>query len=398
MFRRCPLLLDGRALLDADLLIRKGLAERRVSFELLFAHVPPHVGALVISGVETFLDSLYRLVIEEEQLDAAQRVCGLSDALRARLAHLTPTIDVDAMPDGTIAFPNAPVATVEGPFVEALMFSALLKAILEHGTQVSTRTARLHTAAAGDVVIDGSSANVPGSDASLAIARWAHVGGASATTNALAAISLSIPFRCEPGLRLGELASETPRANRSVDDGWGDSVAFAPFDLGLCQGDEEAALLEEKRVGTRAGGWLSRRLSDVDSAAFSVRCELVALEMNGAWCPRRGVGNDAQAVIPGRKRVVRYADARGRAVADVLHLTAERMHTPAEIGAATLSQPARAVMRQGRRLEAPEAAAAGRQRMIAARSTLSSRVLGLRNPAGYRVEMSAGLRALQEGA
>ncbi len=396
MFRRCPLLLSGRALLDADLLIRKGLAERRVSFELSFAQYPSHVGVLVVSGVETFLDLMYRLVIEEEQLDAAQRVCGLSDALRARLAHLTPTVDVDAMPDGTMAFANTPVAQVEGPFVEALIFSTLLKSTLEQATKVATQTARLHTAAAGEAIIDGTSEGVPGADAALAIARWAHVGGASATTNALAAISLSIPFRCEPGLRLGELGQEQARAGQSVDDGWGDSVAFQPFDLGLCEGDEEAALIEEKRVGTRAGGWIARTLANTDSMAFAVRSELVALEMEGAWCPRRGTANDSRDVVPGRKRVVRYSDAKGRAVADVVHLTAERMSTPSEVGAKALVQPARAVMRHGRRLEAPEPATVGRERMIGARASLPQRVFGLRNPMAYRVEISAGLRALKD--
>lgn len=394
MLRRCPLLLSGRALLDADLLIRKGLAERRVSFELSFTPFPAHVGAVVISGVETFLDLMYRLVIEEEQLNAVQRACGLSDALRTRLEHLTPTVDVDAMPDGTLAFANEPVATVEGPFVEVLMFSALLQSTLERATLVATRSARLLSAAGGDAIVDGSSASVPGTDAALAIARWAHVGGASATTNALAAISLSIPFRSEAHLRLGELAVDQPKPAPNVDDGWGDSVAYQPFDLGLCEGDEEAALIEEKRMGTRAGGFIARSLSNGASLAFPVRCELVALEMEGAWCPRRGSANDSPLVVPGRKRVVRYTDAKGRALLDVVHLASERMHTAAEMGAKSLIQPARAVMRHGRRLEAPEPAKVGRERMITARSSVPSRVLGLRNPTVYRVEMSAGLKAL----
>lgn len=401
MLHRCPLLLDGRALLDADALLRAGLAERRASFELSFERLPRHMGFVVLAGVETFLDALYRLVIDEAQLEAAARLCGISERLKQWLLRLAPSADVDAMPDGTIAFARMPVATIEGPFIEAVVVGALLRSTVERATAIATRAARLHIAAAGDPIVDGSSAQIASVDASLALARWAHVGGSSATENALAAISLGIPFRCGDGIDLGELIAPPSRSPDAWDSAPSDAWKPAPkkrspIDLGGGD-DEEAALVEAKRVGgARAGGagFVARGLGGPESG-LSTRYELVALELGGAWCPRRG-SSDGADVVPGRKRVVRYTDAAGRSVADILHLTTERMHSPSELGAQTLAPLARAFMRDGRTLEAPEPPSAGRDRSIAGRSAMPSEVTYLRRPGGYRVELSAGLTALRD--
>jgi nicotinate phosphoribosyltransferase len=393
MIHRCPLLLDGRALLDADALIRAGIAERRASFELSFDALPKDVGFVVVAGIETFLDSLYRLVIDEAQLDAAARLCGISDKLKRWLLRLTPSADVDAMPDGTLAFAKMPVATVEGPFIEAVVIGALLRATMQRATAVATRAARLHIASGGDPIIDGSSSQSASVDVSLALARWAHVGGASATESALAAISLGIPFQCGSGIKLGALAP-SPRHpdgwDASPSSGW--DSARALFELGGGD-DEEAALVEAKRVHARAGGFVARGLGNGDG--LSTRYELVALELGGAWCPMRGPNNEAD-VVPGRKRVVRYTDAASRSVADVIHLTTERMSSPSDLGAQTLAPLARAFMRDGRMLEAPELPAAGRERSIAARPALPPEVTHLRRPGAYRVELSDGLAALRD--
>ncbi|MCK6587954.1 MAG: hypothetical protein L6Q76_10255 [Polyangiaceae bacterium] len=393
MIHRCPLLLDGRALLDADALIRAGLAERRASFELSFEALPRDVGFVVVAGIETFLDSLYRLVIDEAELDAAARLCGISDKLKRWLLRLTPSADVDAMPDGTLAFANMPVATVEGPFIEAVVIGALLRATMQRASTVATRAVRLHIASSGDPIIDGSSARGASVDAALAIARWVHVGGASATDNALASIALGIPFQCGSGIKLGDLAPPTPRP-----DDWDASPAVgsppALFELGGGD-DEEAALVEAKRVRAKASGFVARGLGHAGSFGLSTRYELVALELGGAWCPMRGPSNQSN-VVPGRKRVVRYTDAASRSVADVIHLTTERMCSPAELGAQTLAPLARAFMRDGRMLEAPEVPSMGRDRSIAARPALPPEVTHLRRPGAYRVELSEGLSALRD--
>jgi hypothetical protein len=93
--------------------------------------------------------------------------------------------------------------------------------------------------------------------------------------------------------------------------------------------------------------------------------------------------------------VVRYTDETAHAVCDMVHLNNERMHSPQQLGATTLVPLARAVMRGGHRLLAPEPATTGRDRAIAARRMLPDGVEHLRSPAPYRVVLSAGILALR---
>ena len=377
-----PLLQDGRALLDADRLLRAGLADRRASYELWFGRLPPHTGYLVAAGVESLLQTLRKPLLDLPGLAAAIRTGRFSHELGTRLARLSLTTDIDAVPDGAIVFPETPVAVVEGPLLEAVLVGTLVLASFQEATAIATRTARLCIAAGSDPIIDGSSARASSVGRALAVARAAHVGGAAATTNVSAAASMSIPFRATPRIDLGPLAPAPAPSNESWDD-----VPEQEL-LELAGDDEEAMLLEAKRLGIKAEGWIARGLAEADAMMLPMRYELVALEQEGVWMARHA--SKASDVIPGRKLVVRYS-GDGRAVADVVHLQTERMLSPKTLGATTLAPLARPVIRGGRALEAPEPAAVGRERALAGRRALPSAVTHLRFPSRYRVERSPGL-------
>ncbi|HRI64427.1 MAG TPA: hypothetical protein PK156_09310 [Polyangium sp.] len=387
------LLLDGRALLDADRLLQMRMGDRRASFEIAFRGTPPHTAFLVVAGVETALEMLARPLIEPDRVTAAQEMVGFSDELATRLRDFRPLVDVDTVSDGTIVFPYAPVAAVEGTFLEALLTANLVRATLRRATAIATRTTRLHMAAEGDAIIDGSSAQGSNPEASLLVARAAVIGGASSTTNVLAALNLGIPFRATSGIAFGpsglsvEMTMEAwrqPDEEEMLDIGTGD--------------DEEAVLLESKRRGRRAGGWLARGLDDAESRALSMRCELVALEQGGAWAPPPVGMSGEDKPRPGRKVVARYADADGRLVGDIVHLMSERMRGPKEIGATNLTLLTKPRLREGNTIEPAEPANVGRERAIATRAALPDRVTYLRAPAAYRVEESAGVVAQRGGA
>jgi len=408
MTRRCPLLLDGRALLDADRLIRAGLADRRACYELWFAKLPAHAGFLIVGGVESLLDTLSRPLVGRDEIESALRAGVCSGELAARLTRLSLTVDIDAMADGAVAFPRGPVATVEGPFLETVLVGTILRATIQKETAIATRTARLHLAGAGDAIVDGSSAHVATPEASLVVARAAHVGGANATTNVLAATTFDIPFRGTARVDLGALGQDRGARGPSEraplikalapvptpsTDSWGD-LPDNLAELGLGD-DEEAMLIEAKRLGMSASGWIARGLADADGRALPMRYELVALEQDGAWSPRRGSSGRA-AVIPGRKMVVRYTDDEGRVVADVVHLSSERMQAPKSLGAKTLAPLARPVMRGGRTLESPELPSVGRERALTARAALPPELTHLRSPPTYPVRLSPGIIALRD--
>ncbi len=256
------------------------------------------------------------------------------------------------MVDGTIAFANTPVAVIEGPFLEALLASVLVRAALGRATAIATRAARLCIAASDDAIIDGSAALALSPGEAIAIARAAHIGGASATTSLAASLALGVPCRAPSRLKLEGLAPPRP-----TDDMWGASTAEATLDLGRGD-DEEARLIEAKRVGAVVGAWISHGLGDAAISDVPLRAELVAMEQNGAWVPRRGVSGDSD-VVPGRKMVARCSNASGRALADIVHLSSERMQSPKGLSAVTLTTLTRPIIRAGRTLDAPRAGLEG---------------------------------------
>ena len=387
---RSALLIDGPALLDADLLLRTGLAERRASFELSIRRLPPHTGFAIVAGVEPMIERVSAPLVDPTEVELARRVCGLSDELVDRLVELAPNVDVDVVPEGTVAFVGEADRHGRSDRFHGgstVLAGRLLRTILQRGTAVATRTSRLKVAAGEDLVIDGTSGRAP-ADASLEVARAAFVGGAAMSTNPLACAALGIPFRADAQIDLGSLA---PAPLREEEGGWGDSPTDKLIDLGIGD-DDEAVLLEAKRLGRRAGGWLARGLAEQASLP-SMRFDLIALEETGAWSARSGASGSAN-VVPGRKRIARYADAQGRLVLDLVHLQNERMQSPRTLGAVTLSPVVRPVLRGGRTLERAEPASVGRERAIASRRTLAPALVYLRDPATYRVELSPGLQAL----
>jgi nicotinate phosphoribosyltransferase len=386
MLNLSPLFLDGRSLLDADRILQAGLADRRASFELSIGQLPPHAGFVIVAGVETLLSLLSLPLVDVDDLPEIRRIVGISEAFTQRLSRFSLRLDIDAVPDGTLAFARTPLASIEGPFFECALISAMVRVTIARSTLLATRAARLQIAAGGEPVIDGSSQRAPSPSGSLVLARAAHVGGTSATTNPLAAAQLDIPFREAASIDLGVIAPPT-----IGEDAWDDASADLLVDLGGGE-DEEAVLLEAKRIGARAGGWIARALSDGDPGILSMRYELVALEEDGVWAPRRGQSG----VLPGRKRIARYLDAAGHAVADIVHLQNERMQSPRTLNAATLTPVSLAVMRTGRLIAVAEPPSAGRERSAAARAVLSNAVKQLRRPEAYRVDFSPAVMALRD--
>src|SRR5205823_13397844 len=70
------------------------------------------------------------------------------------LRNLRVALDVDAMPEGTIAFPHEPILRVRGPAIAAMLVETPLLALLNFETLVATKAARVCLAAQGRPVIE----------------------------------------------------------------------------------------------------------------------------------------------------------------------------------------------------------------------------------------------------
>lgn len=375
---------DGRLLLEADRLLRDGLGDRRASFELRIDSLPRHVGFAVVCGMHAFEDRLAGDTVNPAAFDEAARLLGLSEATVQRLRAPRFAIDVDAFPDGTIAFAGEAIATIEGRLFEVLLAATTSLALVRRGTRVATAATRLAIAADGDALVESASNDDVSREGAALVARAAYVGGFEATTNPVASALVGVPLRASASRALASL--EGREGSPSDAGSWSSLPPELWMPLARC--DEEASLLEMRRHGVRPTGWVAPSFS-LDEPAIA--CDLVALEEGGAWRPH---GASAR---PGRKLVVRYFDAQGRPTSDVIHFADERIREPASTGAALFETVARPILRQGRAAGATEAPREARLRARAGRLKLAQDVQHLRDPARYRVDATDGVRATRHG-
>jgi nicotinate phosphoribosyltransferase len=358
-----------------------GVADARTSFELVLTPPSSHWEFLVLAGIEPLVDALERLKLRIDELDWLQAASAIDAATRRRLADARFACDVDAIPEGTVVFPGEAVLAVEGPFWQAQLVGGMVQAAITDATLVATRFARLAIASGVDVVERGAaSAHRLGGVPTLA--RAAYIGGAGATTNALAARRYGIPVTSTQPVRLDvALGSEesairawlgacregcilrldaaradvvlprlvaavrerlrgpgTDRNRVAVELPSGDRAglahrvtrAFAASGLAppaiLVSGDvDEQMLLELRAEGCPIRG-VSAPAEGTQGVSELSQYDLVAIEEEGAWEARLRVGpTAAQSSDPGRKLLVRYTDADGCPVADVAHAPGERL-------------------------------------------------------------------------
>ncbi|MFC1857075.1 nicotinate phosphoribosyltransferase [Thermodesulfobacteriota bacterium] len=100
---------------------------------------------------------------------------------------------VYAMPEGTIFFPDEPLAEVTAPIIEAQIIETFLLNTIGFQTLVTSKAARCIHAAGGRPLIDFSLRRTQGQDAGLKVARSSFIAGFSATSNVLAGKIYGIP-------------------------------------------------------------------------------------------------------------------------------------------------------------------------------------------------------------
>jgi nicotinate phosphoribosyltransferase len=158
-------------------------------FELFVRKLPPHRHWLVACGLGPTLR-----LISEMRFGPAERDylagLGCGDEFIAYLEGLRFSGDIDAMPEGTIAFPNEPLVRVTAPRIEAQLLETLLLNQINFQTMIATKAALVVLAANGDgdSVIDFSPRRDHGIDAAMKVARATAIAGLGGTSNVAAAM------------------------------------------------------------------------------------------------------------------------------------------------------------------------------------------------------------------
>ena len=405
-------------------------------FEFFVRRLPENRNFLLAAGLEQATEYLEALRFTDGELAWLERCGRFHPRFVASLADLRFTGSVEAMPEGSVFFPNEPILRVTAPLREAQLVETRIINLLQFQTMVATKAARVRLAATGHLLVDFGLRRAHGAEAALLSARASYLAGFDGSSNVLAGMRWDIPIfgtmahsfiqaHDDETAAFEDFARSHPNANTLLIDTYDTEAAaraLVPLAARLAADGIkiQAVRIDSGDLGARArqvraildtGGLTDVRIfvsgnldeyavADLIAADAPIDGYGVGTRMNTsadrpyldcvyklqeyAGRPRRK-RSEGKATWPGRKQVFRRLDAAGRMTGDVL--TVESDDQPGS----PLLMP---VMHLGRRLSPPPPLADIRAHARAelARLPRSQRELG--SSAAYPVQISPALEAM----
>ncbi|MAT72689.1 MAG: nicotinate phosphoribosyltransferase [Planctomycetaceae bacterium] len=178
-----------------------GRAEREAVFHLFFRKPPFAGGYAVAAGLGPAIEYLQDFRFDESDLAYLATLTGNDDrplfeeGFLAYLQQLRLAVDIDAMPEGTVAFAQEPLVRVTGPMLQCQILETALLNIINFQTLIATKAARICMATGGEPVLEFGLRRAQGVDGGLTASRAAYLGGCAATSNVLAGKQYGIPVK-----------------------------------------------------------------------------------------------------------------------------------------------------------------------------------------------------------
>lgn len=361
---------------------KENLLDVEATFDMFVRKIPEQGGYLVVNGLHDLITRIQNFAFEPEHIDYLRSTSMFDEDFLTYLQDLKLSLTITAMPEGTIAFANEPLLTVSGPLIQAQLLETLILASMNYPTLVATKARRITTAAKNKAVVEFGARRAHGFDAALIGARAALIGGFKATSNTLAAYTHQLPLsgtlahsyiqmheseyeaflsyaRINPtktvllvdtydtlnsgipnaikvtqeyliprGYRLyairldsGDLAYLSKKARKMLDDaGLHDTIIIASNSLDehlIMNMDAQGAKIDAYGIGE---SFITSKSAPVISGVY----KLVEIKKDGLRHPKIKLSDNIEKVTnPAHKKVVRFYDSDGMAIADVLFLKDE---------------------------------------------------------------------------
>ena len=178
---------------------KAGVSDYDAAFHVTFRENPFDGQFTVACGLATAIDFLRSLRFTETEVAylATQRGNDgkplFNSSFLDYMRDLQLTCDIDAIPEGTLVFPNEPLIRVVGPIIQCQLLETALLNILNFQSLIATKAARVCLAAGNDAVIEFGLRRAQGVDGGLTAARAAYIGGCAGTSNLQAGERFGIP-------------------------------------------------------------------------------------------------------------------------------------------------------------------------------------------------------------
>ncbi len=139
---------------------KSGAAEKEGVFNLFFRKNPFQGGYSIAAGLEYVVDYLNNFKFEEADLAYLRSIKDNSgkqqfeEGFLAYLAQMKFSCDIDAIPEGSLVFPQQPILRVKGSLIQCQLLETPLLNIINFQTLIATKASRIALAAKGDKVLE----------------------------------------------------------------------------------------------------------------------------------------------------------------------------------------------------------------------------------------------------
>ncbi|WP_353721583.1 nicotinate phosphoribosyltransferase [Dyadobacter sp. 676] len=180
---------------------KSGKAEQEAVFNLYFRKHPFAGGFTVAAGLCSVIEYLQDYRFNEEDLAYIGSLTGsdgnklFDDGFLEYLRKLELHCSIDAIPEGTVVFPNEPLLRIQGPILQCQLLETPLLNLINFQSLIATKAARMRLVAKDDVLLEFGLRRAQGPDGGVTASRAAYIGGFDATSNVLAGKFYDIPVK-----------------------------------------------------------------------------------------------------------------------------------------------------------------------------------------------------------
>lgn len=191
--RNLSLLMDFYELTMANAYFKNGHKDTIAYYDLYFRSAPDGAVFAIASGLDSVIEYIENLKFSDKEIDFLRSKNMFDEGFLEYLRNFNFECDIRAIPEGSVVFPNEPIISVRGPFVQAQLLETMLLILINHQSMIATKTNRVVRAANGKAVMEFGSRRAHGADAANFGARAAYIAGAVGSANTLTDYECNVP-------------------------------------------------------------------------------------------------------------------------------------------------------------------------------------------------------------
>ncbi|MBR4514857.1 MAG: nicotinate phosphoribosyltransferase [Lachnospiraceae bacterium] len=190
--RNLTMIMDYYELTMANGYFETGHKDTIAVFDMFYRKNPDEGGFVVSAGLHMLIDYVKNLHFTKEDIDYLRGRGMFSEGFLEYLKDFKFTGTIEAVPEGTIVYPNTPIVTVTAPVIEAQIMETTLLLCINFQSLIATKASRIVRAAGDSVIMEFGARRAQGPDAAVWGTRACYIGGVNVTATVEADLEFGI--------------------------------------------------------------------------------------------------------------------------------------------------------------------------------------------------------------